>query len=239
MGLLYMECRGMGPHLAETGSSHGCSRVAVRNWGIFLSYGGDGHSKFVFVQGLQDSFLVMRDTSGIPTSLGRSIQTLLEVMPETEFTFLVCTVILGFLSIFKYSQALSPFEALNSTCLSSCQRNMRPLVQMMRGHRDFSRFSALDSDIPSSCELKDELALKPLQENLAFFQVRASRFPFYFRQQTQGPSHLHIAEGSLLLRCLWKVGLPLQSKQGISSHLETIWGARSFPQVAVLKFMFL
>ena len=32
------------------------------------------------------------------------------------------------------------------------------------------------------------------------------------KQQTQGPSELPIAEGSLLLRCLWKVGIPLESK---------------------------
>ena len=29
-----------------------------------------------------------------------------------------------------------------------------------------------------------------------------------------GPSHICIAEGILLLSCLWKVGLPLQSKPG-------------------------
>ena len=34
------------------------------------------------------------------------------------------------------------------------------------------------------------------------------------RQQNQGPSHILIAEGRLLLRCLWKVGIPLQSKPG-------------------------
>ena len=30
----------------------------------------------------------------------------------------------------------------------------------------------------------------------------------------QGPSHICIAEGSLLLSCLWKVGLRVQSKPG-------------------------
>ena len=34
------------------------------------------------------------------------------------------------------------------------------------------------------------------------------------RQNTQGPSQIAIAEGKLLLRCLWKVGSPLQSKTG-------------------------
>ena len=34
----------------------------------------------------------------------------------------------------------------------------------------------------------------------------------HLRQQTQGPCHIPIVEGILLLRCLWKVGIPLQSK---------------------------
>ena len=39
--------------------------------------------------------------------LGRKIRTLLEVRLETKVHFLVGTVILGFLSIFKKGQALS------------------------------------------------------------------------------------------------------------------------------------
>ena len=97
-------------------------------------------------------------------------------------------------------------------CLSRCQSDVRPPVQIRRGHASFSKVSTGDSDIPSSCEMKDEPALKPLQKNSAFFRVRASRCPFHLRQQTLGPCHIPIAEGSLLLRCLWKVGIPLQSK---------------------------
>ena len=41
--------------------------------------------------------------------------------------YLVGTVILGFLSIFKKCQASSPFEALNSAHLSRFQRDVRPL----------------------------------------------------------------------------------------------------------------
>ena len=40
------------------------------------------------------------------------------------------TVILGFLSIFKKSQASSPFEALNSVCISRYQRDVIPPFQM-------------------------------------------------------------------------------------------------------------
>ena len=38
---------GIGPHLAARGKSHGFSRVAVGNFGIFSSYGVDVHSKRV------------------------------------------------------------------------------------------------------------------------------------------------------------------------------------------------
>ena len=56
--------------------------------------------------------------------------------------------------------------------------------------------------------------MKPLQGNLDFFLIRASRVPFHLKHKTQGPSHIHIPKGNLFLRCLWKDGLPLQSKTG-------------------------
>ena len=89
-------------------------------------------------------------------------------------------------------------------------RDVRPRVQIRRGTRVFSRVSTEDSDIPSSCDMKDEPAFKPLQGNPTLFLVRESRYPLHLRQQTQGPSHIPLAELSLLLRCLWKVGLPVQ-----------------------------
>ena len=139
---------------------------------------------------------------------------LLEVRQETEVHFLVGTVILEFLSIFKKSQASSPFEALNSVCLSRCQRDVIPPVQMRWRPKACSRVSTGDSEIPSYCQMKDEPEFLPLQGNPAFFCLRASRSPFHLRQKTQGPSHIPIAEGKLHLTCLWKVGSPLQSKSG-------------------------
>ena len=62
--------------------------------------------------------------------LGKKILTLLGLRQETEVHFLFGTVILGFLSIFKKSQALSPVDALNSVCLSRSQRDVIPPVQM-------------------------------------------------------------------------------------------------------------
>ena len=88
---------------------------------------------------------------------------------ETEVHFLFGTVILGLLSIFKKSQASSPYEALNSVCFSRVQRDVRPLVHIRRKPMAFSRVSTLDSDMPSSCEMKDEPEFKPLQGNRAFF----------------------------------------------------------------------
>ena len=94
---------------------------------------------------------------------------LLEVRQETEVHFLVVTVILGFLSIFKKGQASSPYEELNSVCLSRGQRDVRPPVQVRRTSTAFSRVSTGNSDMPSSCEMKDKPEFKPLQGNRAFF----------------------------------------------------------------------
>ena len=145
----------------------------------------------------QDSCLVTRDTSGISSRLGREKCMLLGVKQETKCPFLVAAVILGFLPIFSKSQALSPFEALNPVLLSNCQRNVRPPIQMRLGPRAFSGVSTGDSDIPSSCEMKDKPAFKQLQGNPAFFRVRASRCPLHLRHKTQVPSpYLLLREAS-------------------------------------------
>ena len=88
---------------------------------------------------------------------------------ETEVHFLFGTVILGLLSIFKKSQASSPYEALNSVCLLRVQRDVRPPVQMRQKPMAFSRVSTGDSDMPSSFEMKDKPEFKPLQGNRSFF----------------------------------------------------------------------
>ena len=107
MELLCSQCRGIGPQLVSRGMSHGFSGVAMGTWGIFSSYDRDGPSNLVFVQLRQDSCLVARNTSGFSSRLGRAIGTLLEVRQETQGPFPLATGILGFLSIFKRSQATS------------------------------------------------------------------------------------------------------------------------------------
>ena len=75
--------------------------------------------------------------------------------------------------------------------------------------RAFSRNYTEDSEIPLSCEMKDEPAFKPLQGNPTFFRVREFRYPLHVRQEIQGPSHIPIAGERLVLRCLWEGGLLL------------------------------
>ena len=116
---------------------------------------------------------------------------------------------------------------------------MRLTFEMRRGPRALARVSKGDSDIHSSCEMKDKPALKSLHGNPALFRVRASGCPFHLRQQTQVHSLILVAERHLLLWCLWKVDIPIELKPGNHSHLEMILSTWSFPHVAVLNLVFL
>ena len=147
--------------------------------------------------------------------LGSKVQMLLEVSPEVKRPLLVGTVILVFLSIFTKCQASSPFESLNSVHLSKSQMDVRASVQRRLRTMPFSKVSTGDSDIPSSCEMKDEPAFKALQGKLAFFCVRASRGPLYLRQKTQSRSQVPISEGTLLWRACGKLAYLFSRRQGI------------------------
>ena len=94
---------------------------------------------------------------------------LLDVRWEAKRPLLIGRVILAFLSIFTKSQASSPFEALNSAHLSNSQMDVRHSVQKRLRSMAFSRVSTGNSDIPSSCEMKDGPAFKALQGKPAFF----------------------------------------------------------------------
>ena len=200
--LLCMQCRWIGPHLAVWGNSQCFSQVAVGTWVMFPSYGGDGPSKLVFIQRHQHSCLVPRENSRFSSRLGRAIRTPFKVTQETQCPFPVSTGLLVFLTIFKRMQALSPFEALSSTCVLRCQRDMRPPVEM---RRELRLSVGSPHGIQTSFHLvrwKLSLQSSHYMGNPALFQVRASQCPFHLRQQTQGPSHIPIGERSLVLRCL-------------------------------------
>ena len=167
------------------------------------------------------------------------MQKLLEVKQETEVHFLVGTGILGFLSIFKKSKASSPFEALNSVCLSRCQSDIIPPVQMRRRSTAFSRVSTGDSYIPSSCDMKQEPKFKPLQGNPAFFWVRPLAVHCTWDRKHRVPlTYLLLRENSTWGACL-KLAHLFSQRQGISSHLKTIWGAWNFLHADVLKWIFI
>ena len=163
----------------------------------------------------------------------------LEVMQETEVHFLVGTVILGFLSIFKNSKASSPIETLNSVCLARFQSDVIPPVQMRRRHTAFFRVSTGDSDIPSSCDMKHEPKFKPLQGNPAFFWVRPLGVHSTWDRKHRVPlTYLLLRENSSWGAC-GKLAQIFSQRQGISSHLETICGAWNFLHAAVLKWIFI
>ena len=61
-------------------------------------------------------------------------------------------------------------EALKSAQLSKCQRDVRPSLQKRLRTMAFSRVSTGDSDIPSSCEMKDEPAFMHCRESRPFFE---------------------------------------------------------------------
>ena len=158
---------------------------------------------------------------------------------ETEVHFLVGTVILGFLSIFRKSKASWPFEALNSVCLSRCQSDVIPHVQMRQRPTAFSRVSTGDSDIPSSCDMKHEPKFKPLQGNPAFFWVKPlAVHSTWDTKHRVSLTYLFLREISTWGAC-GKLAHLFSQRQGISSHLETICGAWNFLYTAVLKWIFI
>ena len=110
---------------------------------------------------------------------------------------------------FQEESGLSPFRNTELCGPLEVSSDVRPPVQMRLQPRAFSRDSTENSNITLSCEMKDEPAFKLLKGNPTFFRVRESRYPPHVRQQIQGPSHIPIAEGRLLVRCLWEGGLPL------------------------------
>ena len=133
-GIVLHTTQGNRASFAVRGKSHGFSSCGG-NLRYIFEFRRGYPSKLVLVLRHPDSCLVTKDTSRVSSGHVREIQTLLELRLETHGPFLIAIVILGFLSIFKKSQASSPFEALNSTCLLRCQPDVMPPVQMRRGPR--------------------------------------------------------------------------------------------------------
>ena len=157
---------------------------------------------------------------------------------ETKGPFLVSTEILEFQSIFKKSQASSAFQPFTPHASRGVKGCEAP-VQMRRGPRVSSTISTHDSDIPSSCDMKHEHKLKPLQGNPAFFWVRPLAVHSTWDRKDRVPvSYLLLRENSTWGAC-GKLTHHFSQSQIISSHLETICGAWSVPRVAVLELIFI
>ena len=97
--------------------------------------------------------------------------------PGGKASLIILHIYIGIPINFHVESGIVTFEALNSAHLSKCQMDVRPSVQKRLRTMAFSRISTRDSDIPSSCEMKDEPAFKALQGKPAVFLVRASRGP--------------------------------------------------------------
>ena len=158
---------------------------------------------------------------------------------ETEGHCRVGTVILAFLTIFKKHQASSTFEALNNATLSMCQRDVRPLVQMS-GDLGLSIRSL--QGIQTSLHLviwKMSLGLSLFRDIWPSFESGHLGVHFTWSRKHRLPlTYIFLRENSTRGAC-GKLAYLFSRKQGISSHLQTIWGARSFPPIALLKLMFL
>ena len=116
---------------------------------------------------------------------------ILEVRREAKRPLLVGTVLLVFLSIFTKSQASSRFEVLNSAHLSKCQREVRPSAQKRLRTMPFSRVSTGDSNIPSSCEMKDEPAFMHCRESQPSFESGHLGYIPLEAENTESLSHTY------------------------------------------------
>ena len=96
------------------GKSHDFLLVASRTWNIFSHDIRDGRRKVMLGQRYQESYLVERDSSAFSSRHGSAIGTPNGGEAETQGPFQLPTCILGFLLIFKRSQASSNFESFIS-----------------------------------------------------------------------------------------------------------------------------
>ena len=146
---------------------------------------------------------------------------------------------IGFPINFQQESSFVSFWSLELHRALEVSRDVRPPVQMSRGTRVSSRISTQDSDIPSSCHMKHERKFKPLQGNPVFLWVRPLAVYSNWNRKHRVPrSYLLLRENSTWGAC-GKLAHLFSERQGISSHLEKIFGAWNFLRAAVLKWIFI
>ena len=104
--------------------------------------------------------------------------------------------------------------------------------------REFSRVSTGDSDIPSSLRWNTSLNLSHCKETQPSFESGLSRYIPLETESRVPLTYLLLRENSTWGSCD-KLAHLFSLRQGISSHLETICGARNFLHAAVLKWIFI
>ena len=131
------------------------------------------------------------------------------------------------------------FEAVNSTWLLNCQRDVRPLFEMRWRPRVFCSVSTGDSDTLSSCDMNDEHAWSLCMEIWPSFVSGHIGDHFEWSIKHRFPlTYILLRENSSWGAC-GQMAYLFRRRQRISSHLQTIWGTQIFHPVALLKLMFL
>ena len=155
----------------------------------------------------------------------------LELKQETEVHFLVGEVILGFLSIFKKSQASSHLKHW-ILCASRGVKGMWfPLSRWPGYLRDSLESPKGNQTFLHHVIWKTRLNLSHFMEIRLSFESRPLMVHSTWDRKHSVPlTYLLLKENSTWGAC-GKVAHLFSQKQGIRSHLETIWGAWSFPRV--------
>ena len=158
---------------------------------------------------------------------------------ETEVHFLVITVILGFLSILKKNHASSPYEALTSVCLSRVKQMWGPLYRWGRNLRLFLMSPQGTQTCLHLVRWKTSLNLSHCREIRPSFESGPlGAHSACYRKHTVPLTSLVLRENSSWGAC-GKLAHLFSQRQGISSHLGTIWGAWRLLRFAVLKLIFI
>ena len=117
--------------------------------------------------------------------------------------------------------------------------HFRPVFEMKWKPRSFCRVSPGESDILSSCDMNDEHAWRFCREIWTSVKSGHLRAHFAWRIKHRVPlTYIFLRENSSWGAC-GKIAYLFCRRQGISSHLQTIWVDWIFHPVALLKWMFL
>ena len=118
-------------------------------------------------------------------------------------------------------------------------RHVWPLFEMKWRPRAFCRVSRGDSDILSSCDMNDQHSWRvcSVMWNSFLSGHLGVHFTWSIKHRVS-LTYIFLRQNSSWGAC-GKMDYLFSRKQGISSHLQTICGARIFHRVALLKLMFL